>query len=449
MSKKGKHGSDDDFDLSKSASDEGSDPSEFGLDEEEIEEEEILTSLEAEELEELQEEIQSLDGKVGHNAWDAQTEQVWDDFDSGLPPPWPCAEVVNLDRKMTSKQKRLEFEPIESGKLSNISNSFNGGMETLESTSKTEDTWKALEKDQLFSYLLHYGYYSKDQYSNVFENLDKSVNSLDKLRAISPDTPLLFLTCLYRLLIFWGHITPLSIESRSPTFDVSVLNAINFNCFLCSKDCSSHRFACINMHLVICPECFQLGRFPEHLSSQDFEGQTNAVGRESTAEINWDEDQKYLLLKLLAGGEAWEGISKKLQKSISECQFAFLTIGNIKEVVSTTDSIKKLIGKSPNPLLQLATTLAKCVHPGLGAEVARAGLDQLFSCHRLTHDVNFAAAAAGFDAAIKKAEEIANFENKSIEVQIQNLIRLEAEVLDLKLQILTTIGKEVKIPPNN
>ena len=363
------------------------------------------------------------------------------EYDDVLPTAFNSIEasviqLCNLDRILLKKQTRKqEFYPLANARFLNISNA---SCPDYIQQGGNEEYWQDTEKDALLNYLLNDGYYSKDQYEFVKEQLDLSgvppVLSLPALRELSPDNTFLFAQSLYRLFCFFGIIKAPLEEATESYVGNGGESYVNGSCNSCGSQLSINaNYSCKKILLEICTACFELGIFPAVLSSIDFERKSMFCQELEKVQCSWSDEETYQLLRSVASAMEWSAISEKLGKPVSECIFVFLTLDcnrNDKAALDAPDMLRKLIGITSNPLMSITSLVSKAVHPGLGSIIAKSALTALSND---TTDSFESLAAEGLKEAIKRAGDMA-----SSELEIQNkclseLIKLEMEVLEKKL----------------
>lgn len=376
----------------------------------------------------------------------------------GLPPQWPTFEVVNLDRRLPVKFKRHDYEPLANPMLINLSNTFQDASSVFHETSKscrTQDfTWSESEKEVYLPYILHYGPNSREMYEHLLGIISKQYLetpttpiTLEDLRKLSPDTPLLFLVSLQTLMMNLQVINSKNsyqstenITGHRYNFGNSYFKHGVFSCLTCLRDCSVARYESQRDRFVVCVDCFDCGKYPSWMISSDFRFKVKYLTSSSSESTNSSKWSPKEILDLLEGVEKydcdWGQISAHIGRSENDCMHKFASLPTlmapkIPKESSMENLLKELVGETTNPSISLVNMLLNCVHPSLGAEAAKSCLHSLCksSTNLIESDDNWAAAVGGLKAAIMRAKELVTQEEMVLEGLHNDLIQFQAELL--------------------
>ena len=414
----------------------------------------------------IKEEAEDLEDMINISTELETTNFSWNEYSNefstgleGLPQPWPTYEIVNLDRRLPVKFKRHEYEPIPYPTLANLSSSFEDSSIILDySHSRKEDfNWSESEKDIFFPCILHYGPNSKEMYTHIRDIIAKQYLekgepiTLVDLRKSSPDTPLLFLVALQQLMTNLKDINYLSSQRKnSENLLYSHQNYFhdgNYICFICASECTLSRYEAIQSIFIVCVDCFECGKYPSSMSSDSFQYHIKYITDSKNSEsgipsFEWKNEN---LLNLLDGVQKydfnWGEISNLVGIPENECLYKFVSLMNCPsfnlKTESSSDKLRHLIGLPPNPVISTVNIISNCVHPGLGAEAARACLSFLCNSQMKTFnsDLMWSSAVEGFEAAIQKAKHIISVEDSIIEELKNDIVELQTVYLQKKLQV--------------
>lgn len=377
-----------------------------------------------------------------------QDEESVDEDELGLQSKWPVMKLAFLDRRIPAKVKKGDYEPVGANAIFSCLTSTKADVKESDNHDLhlTEP-----ELDEWLSYLLHYGSNSLDMYRYIKNEIAAKKSdiqiTLPELREISPDTPLLFLSTVLQILNrqtdqdFKKDVSSLQITSvfeerySKPSLD-------SMQCQMCSKNCTIVRYSYLFATFVICSGCFQTGNFPSRFSSNSFQCMFGAVTSKQIkpSQISeWTPNDKLALLEAVEAGFSAENLPEKTGKPKFECIYHFATIP-IKHLVSESmGDLEKLIGTSTNPVISLSNLIGNAVHPGLGAEAARAAL--LFLQDKDVSDptVNLEAAQRALRSCIDLAEVMADHQDTIFNNCMNELLQTKIKAISTRCNLLMNL----------
>lgn len=223
-----------------------------------------------------------------------------------------------------------------------------------------------------------------------------------------------------------------------------------FTCNLCQSDCTKLRYYNRNHEgYFICFQCYAYGNYPEYMFSSEFD--KIDLRQLILDDIKWEDEET---LKLLEGtemyGDDWDSISAHVgTKNREECFYHFITLpiedGYYQSGNLASNNMDDLRNQIPflsvsNPVMTLIVYLRDSVSPQVASAAAKAALQ----CYmNLENDVLLEApdpkdqaaqaTQAAMIAAVNKAKELAEKEDRDIEKLSCDIIDAQMKKIEKKL----------------
>ncbi|KAI5167643.1 SWI/SNF related-matrix-associated actin-dependent regulator of chromatin subfamily C [Nematocida sp. AWRm79] len=206
--------------------------------------------------------------------------------------------------------------------------------------------------------------------------------------------------------------------------------------------------------LILCQECFNLGRYPSDQAYSSFHILEAGLVRQI-----WTEKEEMLLVEgIEMYKDDWKAVSEYVKtKTLEQCVLHFLKLG-IQDPFLEMEAISFSESKMPfnytlNPVMSTVAFLASTVHPGVASAAAKAAMHEIRRQAEENKDkpndtwlndrLNEIAAIA-LSSSLGRAQEQKVLEEGKKERLLELLVESEMKRIDLKVNEFTDLARTLR-----